>query len=852
MTSSTSLTPHAALDRIDGGDAISIATATALVGARGDDLERLLAHATRLRDEGLERAGRPGVITYSKKVFLPITRLCQDRCHYCIFVDTPGGLAKHGITTFMEPEEILQIAQTGAGMGCKEALFTLGDRPENRWPAARQWLTEHGYSSTLDYVHAMATMVLEQTGLIPHLNPGVMSWNEMQRLRPVAGSMGMMLETTATRLWSQPGGAHFGSPDKDPALRLRVIEDAGRSRIPFTSGVLLGIGEDHGERADALFALRALHGRFGHLQETIVQNFRAKPRTAMQNDPDLGLDEYIAAVATARLVMGPDATVQAPPNLTDLDELGLLLRAGINDWGGISPLTADHVNPERPWPDIDLLAGLTAQGGYTLRERLTAYPQYLAGAERWLDPNVVPALHALMEPDTLLADESARVRPLAAAAVAPAATDEASATISRPSGRPDAVTADTGTASTPPPSQRVGTGSPDDARTPARGWSPSGARSTESELSEALATAAGPGGADSISDRQAAALLGARGTALAELGAIADAARAASGNTAVSYVVNRNIDTARLTADPSDDPAAPALTLDMVEQLAAEAAELGATEICLQGMPGAHLPGSIYLDVVREARRAAPEISIHGFRPTELQDGARRTGRSLPKFLDDLREAGLTSVPGTAAFVLDDGVRAAFSGGQLPPVAEWIATVEAAHRAGLHSTSTLVYGHLETPEQIVAHLRLLAAVQERTGGFSEFIPMPFVPGDAPAVAARLATSGKTAANAHPHGPSPEQSLAVIAVARLLLAGRIDHVQVAWTKLGLGTAAQALRGGADDIGGVLLDGALWPEAGPEARLTLADADVESLARASGRPARQRDTAYAPLLSAPAWR
>ncbi|WP_291057002.1 7,8-didemethyl-8-hydroxy-5-deazariboflavin synthase CofG [Herbiconiux sp.] len=823
MTSSTSLTPRAALDRIDDGDAISIATATALVGARGDDLERLLAHATRLRDEGLERAGRPGVITYSKKVFLPITRLCQDRCHYCIFVDTPGGLAKHGITTFMEPEEILSIAQTGAGMGCKEALFTLGDRPENRWPAARQWLTEHGYSSTLDYVHAMATMVLEQTGLIPHLNPGVMSWNEMQRLRPVAGSMGMMLETTATRLWSQPGGAHFGSPDKDPALRLRVIEDAGRSRIPFTSGVLLGIGEDHGERADALFALRALHGRFGHLQETIVQNFRAKPRTAMQNDPDLGLDEYIAAVATARLVMGPDATVQAPPNLTDLDELGLLLRAGINDWGGISPLTADHVNPERPWPDIDLLAGLTAQGGYTLRERLTAYPQYLADADRWLDPNVVPALHALMEPDTLLADESARVRPLAAAtgttapaaATATTAPAAAASAVSQPTGRTDA-------------------------------------RTSDPELRSALAAAAS-GSADAITDRQAIALLGARGEALSELAALADSVRAATGNTAVSFVVNRNIDTARLTADPSDDPAAPALTLDMVEQLAAEAAELGATEICLQGMPGAHLPGSIYLDVVRAARRAAPEISIHGFRPTELQDGARRTGRSLPQFLHDLREAGLTSVPGTAAFVLDDGVRAAFSGGALLPVAEWIATVEAAHRAGLHSTSTLVYGHVETPAQIVAHLRTLAAVQERTGGFSEFIPMPFVPGDAPETTARLAAAA-AADTSHPHpaGPSPEQSLAVIAVARLLLAGRIDHVQVAWTKLGLSTAGQALRGGADDIGGVLLDGVLWPEAGPEARLTLTDADVESLARASGRPARQRDTAYAPLLSAPAWR
>ncbi|MCS5723641.1 7,8-didemethyl-8-hydroxy-5-deazariboflavin synthase CofG [Herbiconiux sp. CPCC 203407] len=783
------LPPRDALDRVEAGEPISLTTATALLGARGDDLDRLLTRASAIRDDGLRRAGRPGVITYSKKVFLPITRLCQDRCHYCIFVDTPGGLAKHGITTFMEPDEIISIAQVGAGMGCKEALFTLGDRPEKRWPAARSWLAQHGYGSTLEYVGAMAQRVLDETGLIPHLNPGVMSWNEMQRLRPLAGSMGMMLETTATRLWSEPGGAHFGSPDKDPALRLRVIEDAGRSRIPFTSGVLLGIGENHAERAEALFALRELHGRFGHLQETIVQNFRSKPRTAMQNDPDLGLDEYIAAVATARIVMGPDATVQAPPNLTDLPELGLLLRAGINDWGGISPLTADHVNPERPWPDIDLLAELTGRSGFALKERLTAYPEYLADADRWLDPNITPALHALMDPETLLADESARVAPRRTAAV-PA--DEAL-------------------------------------------WS----AHIDDGIRAALHSAARSSG-DAISDEQAVLLLGARGGALDELAGIADAAREASGNRAVTYVVNRNVDTSLLTLGGADEEVpTPSLTLDMVQQLAAEAAQLGASEICLQGRPAAHLPGTVYLDVVRAIREAAPELSIHGFRPTELQDGARRTGRSLPQFLGELREAGLGSVPGTAAVVLDDGVRAAFSQGQLPPAAEWIATVEAAHRAGLGSTSTLVFGHVETPAQVVAHLRALAALQERTGGFTEFIPMPFVPGDAPRALAALAG----------RGPSPEASRAVIAVSRLLLAGRIDHVQAAWTKLGLGTTGQVLRGGADDIGGVLLDGSLWPEAGPEARLTLTDADVESLARASGRPALRRDTAYRPIGETP---
>ena len=351
----------AALLRLENSEVTDQRDAELLFGARGDDLQRLLVVASRLRDEGLARSGREGIITYSKKVFIPVTQLCQDRCHYCIFVDTPGGLAKRNIPVFMSPDEILEVARQGAAMGCKEALFTLGDRPENRWPSARQWLDDHGYESTLDYIRAMAILVLEETGLLPHLNPGVMSWSELQRLRPVAPSMGMMLETTATRLWSEKGGVHYGSPDKDPAIRLRVLEDAGRSRIPFTTGVLLGIGENDAERAEALFEIRRSHERHGHIQETIVQNFRAKPRTAMQNEADLALQEYVAAVAVARVVMGPDATIQAPPNLTDVQELGLLLRAGIDDWGGVSPLTPDHVNPERPWPELETLARLRSR-----------------------------------------------------------------------------------------------------------------------------------------------------------------------------------------------------------------------------------------------------------------------------------------------------------------------------------------------------------------------------------------------------------------------------------------------------------------------------------------------------------
>ncbi len=400
-----------ALDRALAGERLTVDEAETLVRATGADLERLLDASARLRDEGLARAGRPGVITFSKKVFLPITTLCRDRCHYCIFVDTPGKLALKGKPPYMSPEQILDVARLGASMGCKEALFTLGDRPEDRWPIARAWLDEHGYESTLHYVREMAQLVLDETGLLPHLNPGVMTAEELAWLRPVAPSMGMMLETTSHRLWAEKGEVHFGSPDKDPAVRLQVLEDAGRARVPLTTGLLVGIGETARERAESLVALRDIQDRFGHLQEVIVQNFRSKPATAMQNDDDLGVREYAATVAAARLVMGADARIQVPPNLSDASELGLLLRAGADDWGGVSPLTADHVNPERPWPQIVELAELTRREGFRLTERLTVHPPYIRDAGQWIDAAVRPHVDALADPTTMLAGAtSARQR----------------------------------------------------------------------------------------------------------------------------------------------------------------------------------------------------------------------------------------------------------------------------------------------------------------------------------------------------------------------------------------------------------------------------------------------------------
>jgi FO synthase len=392
-----------ALARAGDGKPLDQSEAEILLHATGEDLATLLGYAARTRDAGLEAAGRPGVITYSKKVFIPLTRLCRDRCGYCTFATVPGKLE----SLYLSPDEVLEIARQGAALGCKEALFTLGDRPEARWRQAREWLDAHGYEDTLSYVRAMAIRVLEETGLLPHLNPGVLSWQDFQRLKPVAPSMGMMLETTAERLFTEKGAPHFGSPDKDPAVRLRVLEDAGRSNVPFTTGILIGLGETRAERVDAIYALREIMLKYDGIQEVIVQNFRAKPDTKMRNTPDAELTDLAATIAVTRLVLGPMAHIQAPPNLVG-HEHQLMLDAGIDDWGGVSPLTPDHVNPERPWPQLDELAALTAASGFTLRERLTIYPSYLR--EPWLDAAVAAHVAALADPATGLADESASVR----------------------------------------------------------------------------------------------------------------------------------------------------------------------------------------------------------------------------------------------------------------------------------------------------------------------------------------------------------------------------------------------------------------------------------------------------------
>ncbi|HYI50693.1 MAG TPA: 7,8-didemethyl-8-hydroxy-5-deazariboflavin synthase CofG [Microbacterium sp.] len=773
-----------ALGRASAGGRVGVEDAAALLSAEGEQFERVLQVAGSVRDAGLAASGRPGVITYSRKVFIPLTTLCRDRCHYCIFVDTPAQLLKLHKPTYMSPEQVLTVARQGAALGCKEALLTLGDRPEDRWPEARAWLDEHGYASTLDYVGAMARLITAETGLLAHLNPGVMTADELRMLRPTAPSMGMMLETTSRRLFEEPGQVHYGSPDKDPDLRLSVIADAGRERVPFTTGILVGIGETLRDRAESLIAIREAHERFpvdgrGHVQEVIVQNFRAKPRTAMHDAPDASVLEYVAAVAVARLVLGPRMRVQVPPNLSDPAEFELLIRAGADDWGGVSPLTADHVNPERPWPHLDDLARRTGELGFTLRERLTAHPEYVRDAETWIDPALRPAVEALADP----------VSGLAAAGAVKAWGHSGGQKLE-------------GTAA--------------DRFVPALSHRSSGSGLAARAAADPL----------SLDDGEWAQLLRATGTDLDVLTATADDVRRYTVGEAVSLVVNRNLTSSGFRSTPAGEPGT--FTLEDVAAIATDAADLGATEICVQGILAADEDPRGYLDIARAIRRATPAMHLHAYRPQDVWDLADRSGLGLDGALAALRDAGVDTVPGTGVKVLSERVRTLVAPGDLE-IDRWVEGITAAHRAGFRSTSVLFYGHVETADERIAHLRRLREIQGQTGGFTEFVPIP-LPGEqggVPLVAGRAAI---------------DEHRAMVAVSRLMLSGSIPHIQIPWTRVGREHAATLLQAGGDDLGGTLLDGRVLPEAGVECGLELPLTDAARIAARLFRPFRQRTTDY----------
>ncbi|MEK9664022.1 MAG: bifunctional FO biosynthesis protein CofGH [Candidatus Nanopelagicales bacterium] len=834
-----------ALARARRGQTIDAAEAAALASATGNSLDELLDLAGEFRDRGRAAAGLPGVITYSPKVFIPVTRLCRDRCHYCTFATVPHRLP----APYLSPEEILEIARHGAALGCAEALFTLGDRPEERWPAARAWLEEAGYPDTLSYVRAMAIRVLEETGLLPHLNPGVMSWEEMRRLRPVAPSMGMMLETTAKRLWSEPGGPHFGSPDKEPRVRLQVLEDAGRLRIPFTSGILVGIGENVDERVDALMALRATHRRHRHLQEVIVQNFRAKDDTAMRGEPDLDRESYLATLATARILLGPAVRIQAPPNLSEPDDLAELLRAGVDDWGGVSPLTPDHVNPERPWPHVDDLARATATAGFTLRPRLTVHPEYVAAAD-WIDPRVRDHVDALAGTDGLLGQPC---HPEGRPWQEPGTDGDAYAQFARrqAGGRVD-LHLDIDRSG-----RRTDTRS--DIADVYGDWAEVGERAREVRALERLdrdvraALDLAEQNPSSLADpahRDAAiALMSADGDALAALAALADAVRKDVVGDEVTYVVNRNINFTNVCytgcrfcafAQRERDADAFTLTADQIGERVHEAVAAGATEICMQGGIHPDLPGRAYFDLARAVKDAEPTVHLHAFSPMEVVNGATRANMSIREWLEHAKSAGLDSIPGTAAEILDDEVRWILTKGKLS-AQDWVDAVRTAHQVGLPSTATMMFGHVDAPHHWVDHLRVIRSVQEDTGGFTEFVPLPFVHHQSPIYLAGVARPG----------PTFRDILAVHAMARLMLHGAIDHVQCSWVKVGDEGCRALLRAGADDIGGTLMEETISRMAGSGHGSARSVSNLQALVRSAGRVPRQRGTTYeTPVFAAQA--
>jgi FO synthase len=754
--------------------------ALALTGA---PLEGLLERASAVRDEI-----HPRLVTYSPKVFIPLTQLCRDVCHYCTFAQPPRRLEQ----AFLSPEQVLEIARAGDAAGCKEALFTLGDKPELRYRVAREELAARGHETTIDYLVEMCELVLEHTNLLPHVNPGVLTSEDLARLRDVSVSQGIMVESTSERLCAR-GGAHFGSPDKAPAVRLGTLRLAGEQQVPFTTGILIGIGETREDRIDSLFAIRDLHEQYGHIQEIIVQNFRAKEGTIMSDAPEPDLDDLLWTIAVARLIFGPTMNIQAPPNLTP-GVYQRLVDAGLNDWGGVSPVTPDHVNPEAPWPHLAELRSKSLEAGKRLVARLPLYPEYAGNLERWVSPKLRSRCaksidtQGFAREDDWVAGFSGHA-PAVGLAVPGGADDEASNEI-------------------------------------------------ESLIEKAYA-------GERLDEQEVAHLFTARGADFDLVCDSADRLRAEMNGTNVSYVVTRNINytnvcyfrcqfcafskgkaSENLRGKPYD------LELDEVSRRVQEAWHRGATEVCMQGGIHPGYTGNTYLTLLRAVKEAVPEMHVHAFSPLEVSQGAATLGISLREFLIQLKEAGLGTLPGTAAEILDDEVRARLCPDKLN-TGEWLEVVETAHEVGLRTTATIMFGHIDSYTSWARHLLHVRDLQARSGGFSEFVPLPFVHMEAPIFRKGFAREG----------PTFREAVLMHAVSRLVLHPLITNIQTSWTKMGVEGAKRCLRAGVNDMGGTLMNESISRAAGAAHGQELDPQGMEEAVRMVGRSPRQRTTLYA---------
>ena len=740
-------------------------------------LPELMARAAAKRD-----AAHGRLISYSRKVFIPLTKLCRDVCHYCTFAERPRA----GRPAFLSPEDVLTIARAGAAAGCTEALFTLGDKPELRYSAAREALAARGHATTVEYLREMCALVLEETGLLPHVNPGIMTRDEIASVRAVSASMGIMLESSSARL-CEPGGVHYGSPDKLPAVRLEMMRQAGELAVPFTTGILIGIGETRAERLESLLAIRDLHAAHGHIQEVIVQNFRAKPKTKRAEAPEPDLDDLLWSIAAARLILPVDVHVQAPPNLSP-GVYQHLIGAGIDDWGGVSPVTPDHVNPEAPWPEIAALAERTASFGKVLVQRLPVYPAYALAAERWTAPKVATMVRRAIDAEGWARDDE----------WAPGLTTL--------------------------PQQRAPLLSEVDP-------------AVEAAIAKAMA-------GRRLDEPEIVRLFAARDLDFQRVCTAADELRQAVSGDVIRYVVNRNINYTNicyyrckfcafskgkthdaLRGTPYD------LELNEIVRRSEEAWARGATEVCLQGGIHPDYTGETYLGICRAIKAAVPDIHIHAFSPLEVTQGAATLGKSVPDFLAELKEAGLGTLPGTAAEILDDEVRAVICPDKVN-TEEWLHVLRSAHQLGLKTTSTIMYGHVERPISWARHLLVLRDLQQETGGITEFVPLPFVHMEAPMYLRGMARKG----------PTLREAVLMHAVARLVLHPLITNIQTSWVKMGPEGAALCLRSGANDLGGTLMNESISRAAGTQHGQEFPPEAMEALISGIGRTPVQRSTSY----------